>query len=171
MQTEAPRQRVRRLVERLRAADLRWDEAQRERTGAIQSAHAAGLSIRQIATATGWSASRIHQLLHTAAPVKITVRNATAGPARHRLVAAVRQLRQCLRWLHQLEGSQEVVVNLHPHNARKTESVRLDRPHLRRMLECIVAELEKLTRVMSRSVNRPNPNGENYSCSCSALHD
>ena len=36
-----------------------------------------------------------------------------------RRLVPVRQLRQCLRWLHQLERSQEVVVNLHPHDAEK----------------------------------------------------
>ena len=62
---EALRKRVQheqRLVERLRTANLRFADAQIERMWAIKSAHEAGLSIRQIASATGLSASRIHQV-------------------------------------------------------------------------------------------------------------
>jgi DNA-binding NtrC family response regulator len=47
----------------LRLATTRLAEAERERLWAIVAAHDAGLSIRQIAAATGLSRSRIHQLL------------------------------------------------------------------------------------------------------------
>ena len=63
---EALRQRVRReqhLTARLRLATTRLVEAEQERLWAIVAAHHAGLSIRQIAAATGLSRSRIHQLL------------------------------------------------------------------------------------------------------------
>src|SRR5438093_10781800 len=59
-------QRVRReqqLKARLRLATTRLTAAERERIWAIVAAHDAGLSIRQIAAATGLSRSRIHQLL------------------------------------------------------------------------------------------------------------
>jgi len=62
----ALRQRVqhtRQLRERLQHAAERLREAQQERVWAIVSAHQQGLSIRQIATATGLSAARVHQLL------------------------------------------------------------------------------------------------------------
>src|SRR3954464_12480804 len=60
------KERVRReqqLVARLRLAMERLEEAQRERIWAVVEAHQAGLSIRQIAAATGLSPSRVHQLL------------------------------------------------------------------------------------------------------------
>src|SRR5262245_51818864 len=51
------------LKARLRLATTRLTEAEQERIWAIVAAHHAGLSIRQIAAATGLSRSRIHQLL------------------------------------------------------------------------------------------------------------
>ena len=67
METRVPRrQRVGRESPpdaRLRLATTRLAEAERERLWAIVAAHDAGLSIRQIAAATGLSRSRIHQLL------------------------------------------------------------------------------------------------------------
>jgi hypothetical protein len=68
---EAVRQRTlreKRLAIRLRLASTRVEEADRERLWAIAAAHAAGLSVRRIATATGLSPSRVHQLLHTDKP-------------------------------------------------------------------------------------------------------
>jgi len=58
--------RVRReqwLAARLRLATERLEGAQRERIWAIVEAHQSGLSIRQIASATGLSPSRVHQPL------------------------------------------------------------------------------------------------------------
>ncbi len=57
-------QRERRLIARLKTANIRFTDAQIERIWAIVSAHQAGLSIRKIAGATGLSSSRIHQLLN-----------------------------------------------------------------------------------------------------------
>jgi DNA invertase Pin-like site-specific DNA recombinase len=56
-------QHERKLKNRLQLATTRLAEAERERIWAIVAAHDAGLSIRQIAAATGLSRSRIHQLL------------------------------------------------------------------------------------------------------------
>jgi DNA-binding NarL/FixJ family response regulator len=50
------------------------EEADRERLWAIAAAYAAGLSVRKIATATGLSPSRVHQLLHTDETKEIPVR-------------------------------------------------------------------------------------------------
>jgi hypothetical protein len=64
---EELRQRLqleRRLIARLKTANIRFTDAQIERIWAIVSAHQAGLSIRKIARATGLSSSRIHQLLN-----------------------------------------------------------------------------------------------------------
>src|SRR5919112_2185448 len=55
--------RERQVADRLRLATERLDDAQRERIWAIVEAHQAGLSVRQIAAATGLSSSRVHQLL------------------------------------------------------------------------------------------------------------
>jgi len=49
----------RRLIARLKTANIRFTDAQVERIWAIVSAHQAGLSIRKIAGATGLSSSRI----------------------------------------------------------------------------------------------------------------
>jgi hypothetical protein len=54
--------REQRFAARLRLATERLEGAQRERIWAIVAAHQAGFSIRQIASATGLSSSRIHQL-------------------------------------------------------------------------------------------------------------
>ena len=51
------------IADRLRLATERLEEAQQERIWAVVEAHQAGLSIRQIAAATGLSPSRVHQLL------------------------------------------------------------------------------------------------------------
>src|SRR5438093_1612127 len=56
-------QREQQLKARLRLATTRLADAEQERLWAIMAAHQAGLSIRQIAAATGLSRSRIHQLL------------------------------------------------------------------------------------------------------------
>src|SRR5919199_5226655 len=60
------REQIRRegqLTDRRRLATERLEEAQQERVWAVVEAHQAGLSIRQIAAATGLSRSRVHQLL------------------------------------------------------------------------------------------------------------
>ena len=93
-------QHQQRLVERLRTANLRFADAQIERMWAIKSAHEAGLSILQIASATSLSASRVHQVVNAEEPVKIPVwvtdlGNATEGQTPNRLVAEVELLRQC----------------------------------------------------------------------------
>ena len=55
--------REQQIATRLRLATHRLDDAQCERIWAIVEAHQSGLSVRQIAAATGLSSSRVHQLL------------------------------------------------------------------------------------------------------------
>src|SRR5689334_13349738 len=55
--------RDQRFAGRLRLATERLEEARGERIWAIVEAHQSGLSVRQIAAATGLSSSRVHQLL------------------------------------------------------------------------------------------------------------
>src|SRR3954465_7475555 len=55
--------RERQVAARLRLATERLEEAKRERIWAIAEAHQSGLSVRQIASATGLRSIRVHQLL------------------------------------------------------------------------------------------------------------
>jgi hypothetical protein len=132
------RQRVQleqQLIARLRTAILRFSDAQTERMWAIVSAHQVGLSIRKIASATGLSSSRIHQLLNAPEAQEIPVwlsqlrpSNACSGEkkkvegsepeiqTRSRLAREVEVLRRCIDWLQRLERGETVVVNLRPDN-------------------------------------------------------
>ena len=141
---EAFRQRVRReqqLIARLRLATTRLADADRERIWAIVAAQEAGLSIRQIARATGLSPTRVHQLLqadeareipvwlsqlhddgrspHAAAPEADPP--ARQHPIQTRLAAEVEVLRWCIAWLERLEHEDHVVVNLRPESEEETE--------------------------------------------------
>jgi hypothetical protein len=163
---EAVRQRTlreKRLATRLRLASTRVEEADRERLWAIAAAHAAGLSIRQIVTATGLSPSHVHQLLHTAEAKEIPVwlsqlqerdlspaDNATTDQSspqsefQARLADEVEVLRWCIDWLDQLECEEEVIVNLRPDTDPETAFVRFDRPQVLRVLARIAADLDEL---------------------------
>jgi IclR helix-turn-helix domain len=169
METRAAfRNRVRyeqQLAARLRLATTRLAEAEQERSWAIVAAHQAGLSIRQIAAATGLSRSRIHQLLqddeareiptwlsqlrthdHTAA----SEQDAEPPPAHARMQARVAEevevFRWCLDWLERLERGEQVVVNLRPDTEDATEYVRFDQARVRRILARMAADLDLLAR-------------------------
>jgi hypothetical protein len=145
---EELRQRVqleRRLIARLKTANIRFTDAQVERIWAIVSAHQ-GLSIRKIAGATGLSSSRIHQLLNAPEAKEIPVwlsqlRQSSRGSGgkkkaerpepeteiRSRLAREVEVLRDCIDWLQRLERGESVVVNLRPDADAETEFVGFDR--------------------------------------------
>jgi len=166
---EELRQRVqleRRLIARLKTANIRFTDAQVERIWAIVSAHQAGLSIRKIAGATGLSSSRIHQLLNAPEAKEIPVwlsqlRQSSRGSGgkkkaerpepeteiRSRLAREVEVLRECLDWLQRLERGESVVVNLRPDADVETEFVGFDRPRVVRVLERIAADLDNLSLV------------------------
>jgi hypothetical protein len=55
--------RERRVLTRVSRTAWRLDQAERERTWALVSARAEGISIRTLATAVGLSPSRVHQLV------------------------------------------------------------------------------------------------------------
>jgi len=161
-------QRVRheqQLQARLRVATTRLAEAEQERVWAIVAAHHAGLSIRQIAAATGLSRSRIHQLLQDTEAREIptwlsqlrTRGNAVdsgeeAEPAasqariQARVAEEVEVLRWCLDWLERLERGEEVVVNLRSATEDATEYVQFDQARVRRVLARIAADLDTLAR-------------------------
>jgi hypothetical protein len=150
---------------RLRLATTRLHEAEQERIWAIVAARDAGLSIRQIATATGLSRSRIHQLLQDAEAREIPTwlthlrghshasdgEAATADPAsptvmHARVADEVEVLRWCLDWLAQLERGEMVVVNLRPDTEDATEFVRFDHARVLRVLARIAADLDAVAR-------------------------
>jgi len=142
---EELRQRVqleRRLIARLKTANIRFTDAQVERIWAIVSAHQAGLSICKIAGATGLSSSRIHQLLNAPEAKEIPVwlsqlRQSSRGSGgkkkaerpepeaeiRSRLAREAEVLRACIDWLQRLERGESVVVNLRPDSDAETEFV------------------------------------------------
>jgi len=163
---EALRQRAqhaRQLRERLQRATERLRAAQQERVWAIVSAHQQGLSIRQIATATGLSAARVHQLLtdNVAADIPVWLSRlrerdwpgaesgATDPPSASQaatLTEEVTALRQCLGWLEQAERGETVVVNLRPDADPETEYVVFERWRILRVLKRIAADLDDVAR-------------------------
>jgi hypothetical protein len=147
-------QREQQLAARLRLATERLEEAQRERTWAVVEAHQSGLSIRQIAVATGLSSSRVHQLLGSdearEIPRWLSQRRGEAAPSRGRrdlrarLADELDALRRCREWLERLEHGDQVVVNLRPESDPETEYVAFDRPRVLRVLARIIADLDGL---------------------------
>jgi hypothetical protein len=149
---------------RLRLATTRLREAEQERIWAIVAAYDAGFSIRQIATATGLSRSRTHQLLQDPEAREIPTwlthlrgRNdasegeadmepssSSQAPVLARVADEVEVLRWCIDWLAQLERGEMVVVNLRPDTEDVTEFVRFDQARVRRVLARIAADLDAL---------------------------
>ena len=153
------------LAARLRLATTRLAEAEQERIWAIVAAHHVGLSIRQIAAATGLSRSRIHQLLQDNEAREIPTwlsqlrahdytgasdhdAEPASAPARMqaRVAEEVEVFRWCLDWLTRLERGEQVVVNLRPDTETATEYVRFDQARVRRVLARIAADLDLLAR-------------------------
>jgi hypothetical protein len=148
-------ERIRReqqFAARLRLATERLEEAQRERIWAIVEAHQSGLSVRQIAAATGLSSSRVHQLLGSAEAHEIPRwlsqqrrRDRPSPPdVPARLADELNALRRCREWLERLDRGEQVVVNLRPETDPETEYVSFDRPRVLRVLARIIADLDEL---------------------------
>ena len=131
----AAARRERRVLARVSRAAWRLDQAEWERTWALVSARAEGISIRTLATATGLSPSRVHQIVADAdldAVIAALGELRAAGwPAPEvpdseedtdldgrdhladRLSDEVDWLRQCAGWLRQLDrGGYPPTVNL-----------------------------------------------------------
>ena len=164
-------QRESRLLERVRLAAWRREMAELERTWAIASAHAEGVSIRKIATAAGLGPTRVHAIVCDA---ELDGLDAALGELRslygwsapedpegsrdqeltgreliaERLVDEVHWLRDCASWIEALElGEYPPVVNLRPdadHPDRCNIVVDLDR--VRRVLLRIAADIDELAR-------------------------
>src|SRR3954471_18063087 len=144
--------REQRFAARLRLATERLDEAQRERIWAIVEAHQSGLSVRQIAAATGLSSSRVHQLLSSdearEIPRWLSQQRRQDRPSQpdvqDRLAGELEALRRCREWLERLECGEPVVVNLRPETDPETEYIAFDRPRVLRVLARIIADLDEL---------------------------
>jgi hypothetical protein len=148
-------ERIRReqqIAARLRLATQRLDDAQRERVWAIVEAHQEGLSVRQIATATGLSSSRVHQLLGSdearEIPRWLSQQRRRGRPSQPdvpaRLADELKALRRCHEWLERLDHGERVVVNLRPETDPETEYVAFDCPRVLRVLARIIADLDEL---------------------------
>jgi len=129
--------RDRRVLTRVSRAAWRLEQAERERTWALVSARAEGISIRTLATAIGLSPSRVHQIV---ADADLDALDAALGELRaagwpapehpdscedaelggrdhiaDRLSDEVSWLRQCADWLSHLDAdSCPPAVNLRP---------------------------------------------------------
>jgi hypothetical protein len=157
--------REQQINKRLPLATMRLHEAERERIWAIVAARDAGLSIRQIATATGLSRSRIHQRLqdpeareiptwlthlrdrdHASPSETGTAPSSSQTAVQTRVTDEVDVLRWCIEWLAQLERGEMVVVNLRPDTEDATEFVQCDQARVRRVLARIAADVDALAR-------------------------
>src|SRR3954453_1889517 len=144
--------RERQVAARLRLATDRLDEAQRERSWAIVEAHQSGLSVRQIAAATGLSSSRVHQLLGSDEAREIPRwlsqerrRDRPSQPdVQAHLAGELEALRRCREWLERLDRGEQVVGNLRPETDPETEYVAFDPPRGLRVLARIIAALDEL---------------------------
>src|SRR3954447_26685603 len=112
--------REQRFSARLRLATGRLEDARRERVWAVAEAHQAGLSVRQIAAATGLSSSRVHQLLGSgearSIPRWLSQQRRRDRPSPPdvpaRLAGELEALRRCREWLERRDRGEPVVVNL-----------------------------------------------------------
>lgn len=153
-----------RLANRLGWAQTRLEAAEQERIWAIASAYAQGLSIRKIATATGLSSSRVHQLLHSKeagqipawlnslskdeVPVEasaVDCNSPTVSDWQRSLADEVALMHQCIGWLAQLARGEKVVVNLRAESDPKTLYVGVEQAWVLRVLKRITADLDNLS--------------------------
>ena len=136
----------------------RLEGAQRERIWAITEAHESGLSVRQIASATGLSSSRDPTLGSDEAreipgdncqqrrPNRPDEPRQEAAPSQGLpdLLTRWQSSSRCREWLERLDCGELVVVNLRPETDPETEYVAFDRPRVLRVLSHIIADLDEL---------------------------
>ena len=156
--------RERQLSTRLQLATTRLEAAQQERLWAIAAAYEAGLSMRNIAAATGLSSSRVHPLLNDKesreipqwlSPLRQQESSSADGTApgssspetdfQARLAEEVATRRWCIDWLEQLARGETVVVNLRAETDPKTAFVAFDQVRVWRVLKRIAADLDELS--------------------------
>ena len=156
--------REKRLANRLGWTQTRLEAAEQERIWAIASAHAQGLSIRKIATATTLSSSRVHQLLHseeadqipewlnalrteetTVEVAAVDCNSPTESDWQRLLADEVVLMHQCIGWLAQLARGEKVVVNLRAESGPNTLYVSIEQAWVLRVLKRITADLDNLS--------------------------
>ena len=181
--------RERRVLTRVSRAAWRLDQAERERTWALASARAEGISIRTLATAAGLSPSRVHQIV---AAADLDALDAALGELRaagwpapedpdsdedteldgrdtiaDRLSDEVSWLRQCAGWLAHLDAdSYPPAVNLRlaadwPDRA----IVAVDLARVRAVIDRIATDVDELARArrvqdLTAAAVLPDPRAE-----------
>jgi hypothetical protein len=162
--------RERRVLTRVSRAGWRLEQAERERTWALVSARAEGISIRTLATAIGLSPSRVHQLV---ADANLDVLDAALGDLRAagwpapedpdsgedaelggrdtiagRLSDEVSWLRQCADWLAHLDAdSCPPAVSLRPSADWPDRAVvAVDLARVAAVIDRIAADVDELAR-------------------------
>ena len=129
----------------------RPEGAQRERIWASTEAHESGLSVRQIASATGLSPSRDPREIpggncQQRGPNRPDEPRQEAAPSRGLpdLLTRWQSSSRCREWLERLDCGELVGVNLRPETDPETEYVSFDRPRVLRVLSHIIADLDEL---------------------------
>jgi hypothetical protein len=162
--------RERRVLLRVSRAAWRLDQAERERSWALASARAEGISIRTLAAAIGLSPSRVHQIVAAAdldaLDVALSELRAAGWPAPEdpdsdedtdldgreliadRLSDEVYWLRQCAGWLRQFDGGgYPPTVNLRPAADWPDRAVvAVDLARVAAVIDRIAADVDELAR-------------------------
>ena len=160
--------RQRRVLLRVSRAAWRLDQAERERSWALASARAEGVSIRALAAAVRLSSSRVHQIVAAAdldaLDVQLGELRAAGWPAPEdpdddtelggrdsiadRLSDEVSWLRQCADWLAQLDAdSYPPAVNLRPAADWPDRAVvAVDLARVAAVIDRIAADVDELAR-------------------------
>ncbi len=181
--------RERRVLLRVSRAAWRLEQAERERSWALASARAEGVSIRALAAAAGLSASRVHQIVAAADLDELDDAlgelRAAGWPAPEdpdgdddaeldgreliadRLVEEVGWLRQCVGWLTCLHaGEFPPAVNLRPDGDHPERAlVVIDLPRVAAILDRIAADIDELARArragdLAAAAVLPDPRAE-----------
>ena len=129
----------------------RPEGAQRERIRASTEAHESGLSVRQIASATGLSPSRDPREIpggncQQRRPNRPDEPRQEAAPSRGLpdLLTRWPSSSRCREWLERLDRGELVGVNPRPETDPETEYVAFDHPRVLRVLSHIIADLDEL---------------------------
>ena len=162
--------RERRVLLRVSRAAWRLEQAERERSWALASARAEGVSIRTLAAAARLSSSRVHQIVADADPDALDAAlgelQAVGWPAPEdpdgagdaeldgrelitdRLSDEVSWLRQCADWLAHLDAeSYPPAVNLRPAADWPDRAVvTVDLARVRTVIDRIAADVDELAR-------------------------
>ena len=181
--------RERRVLQRVSRAAWRLEQAERERSWALASARAEGVSIRTLAAAAGLSPARAHQITAAAdldgLDAALGELRAAGWPAPEdpggdddaeldgrdlicdRLVDEVGWIRQCSGWLTRLHADDyPPAVSLRPGGAHPERAlVVIDLPRVAAILDRIAADLDELARArrvqdLATAAMLPDPRAE-----------